>query len=83
MRTLKDRLDAIRTGFKKKAPVEVLGVMDRARQELAYSGIMARIPQIGDSLPAFVLSDTDGATVDMKGLLAQGPVVITFYRGVW
>ena len=83
MSSLKDRLDRIRTGFRAEAPPEALAVMDKAHQSLADSGIMDRIPRVGDNLPAFSLLDTEGASLDSNVLLAQGPLVVAIYRGVW
>jgi hypothetical protein len=83
MNTLKDRLDRIRDGFQKEAPPQALAVMARAHQELADSGIMDRIPTVGDKLTAFSLPDTEGNTVASDKLLAEGPLVVTSYRGVW
>ena len=34
-------------------------------------------------IPDFELSDATGNTVNFKDLLAEGPVVLTFYRGGW
>ena len=36
-----------------------------------------------DRAPTFALEDTDGRTINLADLLANGPVVLTFYRGVW
>ncbi len=83
MSTLKDRLDRIREGFKQQAPAEALAVMAGAQQKLADSGIMDRIPKVGDKFPSFSLPDTEGNIVDSNTLLASGPLVVTFYRGVW
>jgi len=33
--------------------------------------------------PSFVLSDPDSRPVSSAGLLAQGALVINFYRGIW
>lgn len=37
----------------------------------------------GDQVVDFTLPDQHGRDVTLSGLLAQGPVVITFYRGIW
>ena len=34
-------------------------------------------------LPDFVLPDADGALVSSAELLSIGPLVLTFYRGIW
>jgi len=83
MNTLKERLDRIRSGFKEQAPPEVLAVMAGAEEGLRASGIMDRIPKVGDLMPAFSLPDTAGGTIESATLLAEGPLVVTFYRGVW
>jgi hypothetical protein len=83
MITLKDRLDRIRDGFEGQVPPEVLTVMHRATDDLANSGIMDRIPTAGSPLPAFELPDTEGKVVRSADLLAKGPLVLAFYRGVW
>ncbi len=37
----------------------------------------------GDKAPLFELPNAQGKPVNMADLLARGPVVLTFYRGVW
>ncbi len=83
MSTLAERLDRIREGFEKEAPAEALAVMHRATDDLRASGITDRIPAIGETLVPFELPDTEGRTVSSTDLLASGPLVVTFYRGVW
>ena len=83
MARLQDRLDAIRKGFEKQAPPEVLEVMHRATRELADD--LARNPGlgVGDEAPAFRLPDQDGNLVDSAELLARGALVVTLFRGHW
>lgn len=38
---------------------------------------------VGDAAPNFTLADAVGRPVTLSDLLAQGPVVLTFYRGEW
>lgn len=40
-------------------------------------------PQVGESLPEFLLPSDQGRLVSLSGLLADGPVVIVFRRGHW
>ena len=58
--------------------------------ESTYDGLVERIraneirvPGIGEALPAFVMTDSEGQLVDLDMLLARGPVVISFNRGPW
>lgn len=83
MAKLQKRLDAIRTGFRKQAPAEVLTVFDRAHHELVDSGITRRILGEGAAAPAFRLQDSSGTIVDSAELLGRGPMVLSFYRGRW
>mgnify|MGYP003573909073 CR=1 FL=1 len=67
----------------KKIPAETREVMGRATQQLRDSGIMDRIPKVGDTLPAFSMPDTEGAPFGSQEALARGPLVLSVYRGVW
>ncbi|MFH1983967.1 MAG: hypothetical protein ABIL58_19180 [Pseudomonadota bacterium] len=81
--TLQEQLDAYKKGFQAKAPAEVQAIMHEATTTLATSGIMDRAIAVGAATPAFTLKSTDGKTLSLAGLLAKGPVVLTFYRGKW
>ena len=82
--SLQDRLDAFKADFEgTKVPPEVVSVMHRATGELAASGQVQRALAVGAKLPAFNLSDSEDRAVSSADLLAKGPLVITFYRGVW
>ncbi len=86
--SLQERLDAFRAEFESgkppfNAPPEVSAVMHRATDELVASGQATRAKRAGDHAPEFKLQDPDGAWVSSRDLLAKGPLVLTFYRGVW
>ncbi|MFZ1426910.1 MAG: peroxiredoxin-like family protein [Geminicoccaceae bacterium] len=86
--TLQDRLDAFKADFEAgkppyNVPPAVIATMRRATAALIASGQADRVVKAGDVAPAFVLSDPDGRPVSSAELLAQGPLVLTFYRGVW
>ncbi len=83
MSTLKEALDRIREGFAAKAPESAKTIMSRATNDLRASGILDRIPKVGDMLTPFELLDTEGESVRSEDLLAKGPLVVTVYRGVW
>lgn len=83
MSTLQERLDRIKAGFVAQAPAAAQAVMARAADDLRASGILDRLPHRGDTLPSFELSDSGGNLVRSDELLAQGPIVLTVYRGVW
>lgn len=64
-------------------PAEVHAVMQRATDELAASGAARRVLGRGAAAPLFELHDAHGKTVRLADLRAGGPVVLSFYRGIW
>ena len=50
---------------------------------MVRSGIGSAAPRQGDPMPEFTLPDPTGAQVSSGALLANGPLVISFYRGGW
>ncbi len=86
--TLQDRLDAFKADFEAGKPPynvapAVIETMHRATAELVASGQAERAKRAGDAAPTFVLNDPEGNPVSSPDLLARGPLVVTFYRGVW
>ena len=86
--TLQDRLDAFKADFEAgkppyNVPPSVIETMHRATAELIASGQAERAKKAGDIAPSFTLDDAEGRTVGSAELLSKGPLVITFYRGVW
>jgi len=86
--SLQDKLNAFRTNFEAggapyHAPAWVHEPMHRATAALIASGLAARALKAGDKAPSFVLKDAEGNTVSSPALLKEGPLVVTFYRGVW
>jgi peroxiredoxin len=85
---LQNRLDAFKTDFEggklayKPGP-EALDIMHRATAELIASGQALNAKKAGDKAPGFTLKDPDGHVVSSGELLAKGPLVVSFYRGVW
>jgi peroxiredoxin len=85
---LQDRLDAFKADFisgkwLRQPTKEVLDTMRRATAELIQSGQAQRAKKAGDAAPEFTLNDADGNKVSSRDLLAKGPLVVSFYRGVW
>jgi peroxiredoxin len=82
--SLQERLDAFKADFEgHKAPPEAVAIMRRATADLIASGQSERALKAGNRAPDFALEDQDGKTWRSAELLAQGPLVLTFYRGVW
>jgi hypothetical protein len=81
--SLQEKLDAYKVEFVKKVPAEKAAVMHRATDDLRASGILDRILKAGNNAPEFTLPNTRGENVSSAGLLRRGPLVVTFYRGLW
>ena len=82
--SLQHKLDAFKADFESnKAPPEVVAVMRKATADLIASGQAERSLKAGMKAPDFALPDAHGATVRSAELLKKGPLVLTFYRGVW
>ncbi|WP_086930899.1 peroxiredoxin-like family protein [Agarilytica rhodophyticola] len=81
--SLQEQLDAFKEQFKKQAPEGAIEAFARSSQELADSGQVEKSLKVGDKAPRAVLLDPNGDEVTLEELLAKGPVVLTFYRGVW
>jgi peroxiredoxin len=86
--SLQDELDAFKADFEagkppygvSKAAVEK---MHRATAELRASGAAEHALKVGNKAPSFELQDSGGSWVSSEKLLAQGPLIVSFYRGVW
>jgi hypothetical protein len=81
--SLQDKLDEYKKSFLEKAPPEAVAVMQKATEDLKNSGILDKVLKVGEPAPEFSLPDENGNLLELKDLLAQGPVVISFYRGQW
>jgi uncharacterized peroxidase-related enzyme len=86
--TLKAKLDAFKADFEAgkppyKVPYTVIETMHRATAELRASGLAERALKVGDKAPDFTLTDQEGNSVSSAALLKHGPLVVSFYRGVW
>jgi len=55
----------------------------RANAELIASCQALNAKKAGDRAPGFTLNDPDGHAVSSVELLANGPLVVSFYGGVW
>ncbi|TPN85681.1 AhpC/TSA family protein [Mesorhizobium sp. CU2] len=81
--SLQEKLDAFKADFEGKAPRQAVETMHRATAELIASGQAGKALKAGVVAPAFKLSEADGGAVASGDLLARGPLVLSFYRGVW
>ena len=80
---LQETLSAMKEKFEAGLPPEIKAVMHRATDDLARSGIMDKVLQPGAKAPHFTLADEQGNMLNSRVLQARGPLVVSFYRGVW
>lgn len=86
--TLQAKLDAFRRDFESGAPPfnvspEIVALQHRATEELIASGAADWVLKEGAGAPIFALPSHSGAIVRLNAMLARGPLVVSFYRGVW
>ena len=80
--SLQEQLHAFAETVKRERP-EFAAAVDRLIQRLRQYGAGESAPQIGESMPPFVLPDDAGQMVSLDELLDRGPVAVTFHRGHW
>ena len=80
---LKDELNKLRAGTVERVPQDALAVMQGATEDLVTSGIAEQSTAEGSAAPAFSLPNAQGESVASDSLWAEGPAVVSFYRGGW
>lgn len=81
---LQGKLDTMKFEFDNNlAPRAAVEALHRSVEELIASGAEGRALKVGDIAPAFSLPDADGNLISSTLLLAKGPLVVSFYRGIW
>lgn len=64
-----------------------ISASDRATMEQAAQELAREMPnpglRVGEKAPDFTLPNAHGQPVTLSEQLAEGPVVLTFYRGAW
>ncbi len=81
--SLTEELTRLKEQFSGQAPAETLKTMADAIERLAKTGIVERSLKRGDKAPDFTLPNVSGNMVSSSALLRAGPIVLSFYRGVW
>lgn len=80
---LKQELLAVTANLRQQAPADVMALLDNTTQQLIDSGIAGRALQAGARAPDFALPDARGGVFRSADARAHGPLVVSFYRGLW
>ena len=80
---LQSALDDMRQSSLKTANPELVKIIKKAGDEFKASYDVSQAIQPGARFPEFTLQDATGLAVSLSGLLADGPVFFSFYRGSW
>lgn len=79
---LRSRIKELERTFSPLSP-EQAELFQRAARELAESGIAECVLKAGALAPEFTLPNAVGYPITLSTALKNGPVVLTFYRGIW
>jgi peroxiredoxin len=66
-----------------QVPAETLSTIGQSTQQVADLKLDEKALKVGDRIPNFTLPSATERSVELQQLLARGPVVISFYRGLW
>ena len=81
--SLQEALQELKEGVEAQLDPEDVAKMEEATEKLIRSGIAEKAKKKGERALDFTLPNPNGEQVSLSSLLAQGPVVVTFYRGTW
>lgn len=80
---LTEQLNDLKQQLGREIPREILVEIGQFVQGLVQSGIERTSCQAGAAMPSFKLPGVSGRMVSSQDILAKGPMVLSFYRGVW
>jgi hypothetical protein len=79
--SLRDELTALYEEGQRVWPEQARAIIERNSAELAATGMDRDAAGAGDRAPGFDLPSAAGSRVTLDGLLAEGPVVLSFHPG--
>ncbi len=81
--TIKEQSDQLKTAAAGHLPTEVAEIFAADQARFRGDGKPSSAVAPGDVLEEFTLPDANGADVSLSELVADGPLVLVFYRGGW
>lgn len=82
-KTVNEELLEMEKRSSERLPKELADAGKKAEAEIRASGILETALNVGDKMPAFALKDAYDKEVSSGELLANGHIVLVFYRGAW
>ncbi len=79
----KTDVEQLITQLTEMIPADKFAVFNKDAKQLATDYHSPLKLKQGDKAPEFSLPNATGKSIALSTLLQQGPVVVTFYRGVW
>jgi len=70
-------------GESRKLLPDLEATYDQLVERIRANGADAMVPAVGEKMPNFLMTDSDGQWVELSSLIAKGPLVISFNRGPW
>ena len=80
---LQEKLNRLKENAINRMPKEAVENIHRAIEDLRASGILDGTVKVGQKAPDFTLQNTENQAVTLSALIAQKPVVLSWYRGKW
>jgi peroxiredoxin len=62
---------------------ELEATYDQLVERIGANRAEEKVPAVGEAMPEFCMTDSEGHLVDLASMLATGPLVISFNRGPW
>ncbi len=81
--TLAETLREIKSKALVRLGPDFLAATERSVRDLRQSGILERFAKVGEIAPDFAGLNVRGQTIRLTDVTAQGPVILSFYRGGW
>ncbi|MEX0298772.1 MAG: peroxiredoxin-like family protein [Kordiimonas sp.] len=69
--------------FRDSFPPEITTLIEQGAGEISALDIIESARKMGDTIPDAPLKGEGGETIHLSEYLKDGPLVLTFYRGLW
>lgn len=81
--TLRTQIQETIKGFRTELPLELSQKVEEGAGEISALSIVENALGIGNQVEDFTLKNKSGEEKSLRDYLKKGPVILTFYRGVW